>query len=50
MALLDCEAHVEAHFSPFWDSADLDEDRCTVCAERTIDSKIILDAPDASPR
>ena len=25
-------------------------DRCTVCAERTIGSKIILDAPDETPR
>jgi hypothetical protein len=24
--------------------------RCTVCAERTIGSKIILDAPDGPPR
>ena len=26
------------------------QDRCTVCGERTIGSKIILDAPDATPR
>ena len=26
------------------------QDRCTVCAERTIGSKIILDAPDGTPR
>jgi hypothetical protein len=26
------------------------QDRCTVCAERTISSEIILDAPDATPR
>ena len=25
-------------------------DRCMVCAERTIGSKIILDAPDGTPR
>ena len=25
-------------------------DRCTVCAKRTIGSKIILDAPDGTPR
>jgi hypothetical protein len=24
--------------------------RCTVCAERTIGSKIVLDAPDDTPR
>ena len=27
----------------------LAQDRCTVCAERTIDSEIILDAPDGTP-
>jgi hypothetical protein len=26
------------------------QDRCTVCAERTIGSKTILDAPDGTPR
>jgi hypothetical protein len=26
------------------------QDRCAVCIERTIGSKIILDAPDGSPR
>ena len=26
------------------------QDRCTVCAERTIGSEIILDAPDGTPR
>ena len=25
-------------------------DRCTVCAKRTIDSDIVLDAPDGTPR
>jgi hypothetical protein len=25
------------------------KDRCTVCVERTIDLKIILDAPDGTP-
>jgi hypothetical protein len=28
----------------------LTQDRCTVCIERTIASKIILDAPDGTPR
>ena len=28
----------------------LTQDRCTVCAERTISSEIILDAPDGTPR
>ena len=26
------------------------QDRCTVCAERTVGSKILLDAPDGTPR
>jgi hypothetical protein len=25
------------------------QDRCTVCAERTISTEIILDAPDGTP-
>jgi hypothetical protein len=28
----------------------LTQDRCTVCAEGTTDSKIILDTPDRTPR
>jgi hypothetical protein len=28
----------------------LTQDRCTVCAERTIASKIVLDAHDGTPR
>jgi hypothetical protein len=28
----------------------LTQDRCTVCAERTIGSEIVLDAPDVTPR
>jgi len=27
----------------------LTQDKCTVCAERTIGSKIVLDAPDGTP-
>jgi hypothetical protein len=27
----------------------LTQDRCTVCAERSIGSEIVLDAPDGSP-
>jgi hypothetical protein len=29
---------------------NLMQDMCTVCAERTIGSKIILNAPDGTPR
>jgi hypothetical protein len=28
----------------------LTQDRCIVCAERTVGSEIVLDAPDGSPR
>jgi hypothetical protein len=27
----------------------LEQDRCTICAKRTIGSEIILDAPDGTP-
>jgi hypothetical protein len=37
---------VEPRFSPFGDSAKIDENRCIVYAERTIGSAIILDSPD----
>jgi len=50
MVLLRDEAQVEAHFGPLGDSANLDADRCTVCAKRTIGSEIVLDAPDGTPR
>ena len=36
MVLLGDEAHVEVLFGPFGDSANLDIDRCMVCAKRTI--------------
>ena len=28
----------------------LTQDKCTVCAERTIGSEIVLDTPDGTPR
>ena len=49
MVTLGYKAQVEAHFGPFGDSANLDIDRCTVCAERTIGSEIVLDTPDGTP-
>jgi hypothetical protein len=36
MVLLGVEAEVEAHFGLFGDNANLMQERCTVCAERTI--------------
>jgi len=46
MVLLGDEAEVEAHFDLFGDSANLDADWCMVCAERTLGSEIVLDAPN----
>jgi hypothetical protein len=42
MVLLGDKAQVKAHFGPFGDGANLDTNRCMVCAERTIGSKSIL--------
>ena len=50
MVLLGDEAQVEARFGPFGDSASLDVDRCTVCAERTIGLENVLVTPDGTPR
>ena len=49
MVLLGDEAEVEGHFGPFGDIANLDKDRCMVCAEPTTGSEIILDVPDGTP-
>ena len=49
MVLLGDEAQVEARFGPFGDSATLDVDRCTVCAQRTIGLEIVLGVPDGTP-
>ena len=45
MVLLRDEAQVEAHFGPLRDSNNLDTDRSTVCAKRTIGLEIILTHP-----
>jgi hypothetical protein len=50
VVLLGDEALVDAHFGPFGDSANLDANRCTVCAECTTGFEIILDAPGGTPR
>ena len=49
MVLIGDEAEVEAHFGPFGDRANLDADRCMVCAEHTLGSEITLDAPNGTP-
>ena len=48
MVLLGDVGHLESHFSLLGASAV--QDRCTVGAEHTIGSEIILDAPDDTPR
>jgi hypothetical protein len=50
MELLDDEALVEAHFGPLEVVLTLTQDMCTVCAEHTIGSKIVLDAPNGTTR
>ena len=45
MELRGDEPHVEARFGPFGDSASLDVDRWTVCAERTIGLEIVWTCP-----
>jgi hypothetical protein len=50
MVLIGDVAQVGAHFDLFGDSANLDARRCMVCDESTIGSKILLDAPDGTPR
>jgi hypothetical protein len=50
MVLLGDEAQVEARFGPFGLVLILTQDRCMVCVERIIGSKIILDAPNETPR
>jgi hypothetical protein len=49
MVLLGDEAQVEACFSLFVDSANLNQYWCTVCAKRTIGSENILIAQDGTP-
>ena len=50
MVPLGDEAQVEARFGLFGESANLMQDRCTVCVEHTIGSEIIMDGPDGTPR
>ena len=40
---------VETRFDPFGDSFNTNQDRCTVCVERTIGMEIILGTPDGTP-
>jgi hypothetical protein len=44
MELLGDVGHVESQFGPFGDGVSVVQDRCTVCAKRTIGLVIVLDA------
>jgi hypothetical protein len=50
MDLLGDIGHLESRFNPFGDVVLLVQDRCTVCAKHSIGTKIVLDAPDGTPR
>ena len=50
MELLSDVGHVESHLVCLEMVFVLVQDRCTVCAERTIGSDIVLDEPDGTPR
>ena len=50
MVLLGDEAQVEARLGRLEIVLLLTHDRCTVYAEHTIGSEIVLDAPDGTPR
>jgi hypothetical protein len=50
MELLGDMGHVKSCFGPFGDSVRLLQDKCTVCAKRTIGLGIILNALDGTHR
>ena len=50
MELLGDVGHVESRSIRLEIVLVLVQDRCTICAKHTIDSDIILDAPDGTPR
>ena len=49
MELLGDVGHVESRSVRLEKVLELVQERCTVCAERTIGSKIVLDALDRTP-
>jgi hypothetical protein len=50
MELLGDVGHVESHFGPLDTVLVSVQDRCMLCAERTIGSEIVLDAHDGIAR
>jgi hypothetical protein len=49
MVLLGDVAHLESRFGTFGDAVSVVQDSCTICAEHTIGSEIVLDAPSGTP-
>jgi hypothetical protein len=49
MVLQGDEVQVQARFGPFGEGVILMQES-TICVQRTIGSKIILDTPDGTPR
>ena len=50
MELLGDVGHVDSHSVRLEMVLVLVQDRCMVCAKRTIGSDIVMDAPDGTPR
>jgi hypothetical protein len=50
MDLLGDTGHVESHFNPFGAAVLSVQYGCTVCAKHTIDTEIVLDVLDGTPR
>jgi hypothetical protein len=50
MEFLGDVGYVQSCFGPIGDRVSSVLERCTVCAERSIGSEIVLDAPDGTPR
>jgi hypothetical protein len=48
MELLGDVGRVESRFCPFGELLVLVQDRCTICAKRSIGSEIVLDTPDGT--
>jgi hypothetical protein len=50
MELIDDMGLIKSRFGPFGDGVSVSARGCKVCAKRTIGSKIVLDAPNGTPR
>jgi hypothetical protein len=50
MELLGDVAHGESCFGSFGDGVSIGQDRCMVCAKRTIGLEIILEEDDGTPK